>query len=184
MAQKKKELNDAPHTGAEKHEFVDSVISVKRVTKVTKGGKRFSFAAFVVSGKQDGHVGIGIGKGREASLAVAKATARARKRLVRVSLRGSTLPFDVIGKYGSSKVILRPASSGSGIIAGKAVRAVMSALGVTDVLARSIGPSRSGQNLVKATLNALAKCRSLGDIAHLRGRSFEQVMKGSHHESQ
>lgn len=183
MAQRKKESHDN-HAEAEKHEFVDTVISVKRVTKVTKGGKRFSFAAFVVSGKQDGFVGIGLGKGREASLAVAKATARARKRLSRVSLRGTTLPFDVIGKHGSSKVVLRPASSGSGIIAGRAVRAVMMALGVTDVLARSIGPSRSGQNLVKATLNALAKCRSLGDIARLRSRSFEQIMKGSHHGAQ
>jgi small subunit ribosomal protein S5 len=183
MIQRKKESREA-HTESEKHEFIDTVISVKRVTKVTQGGKRFSFAAFVVSGKHDGSVGIGLGKGREASLAVAKATARARKRLVRVALRGKTLPFDVVGSHGSSRVALRPASQGSGIIAGRAVRAVMMALGVTDVLAKSIGPSRSGQNLVKATLNALAKCRSLGDIARLRNRSYEQIMKGSHHGAQ
>lgn len=165
----------------EKKEFVDTVISVKRVTKVTSGGKRFSFAAFVVSGNQSGSVGIGLGKGREASVAIAKATTRARKSMIPVAIRGTTLPFDVEGKHGASRVVIRPAYKGTGVIAGKAVRSVMMALGVTDVLAKSIGPSRSGQNLVKAALNALAKCRSVGRIAQLRGKSVEQVVKGSHH---
>lgn len=165
----------------QKQEFVDTLIDLKRVTKVTKGGKRFSFAAFVVSGSGKGTVGIGLGKGREASVAIAKATTKARKTLIPVSIRGTTLPFDVCGTHGSAKVILRPAYKGTGIIAGKQVRAIMKALGVTDVLAKSVGPSRSGQNVVKATLNALAKCRSLQRIAQLRGKTVEQIVKGSHH---
>lgn len=164
----------------ERKEFVDTVISVNRVTKVTSGGKRFSFAAFVVSGKQAGSVGIGLGKGREASVAIAKATALARKSLTPFSIREHTLHFDVEGQHGASKVVLRPASKGTGVIAGRAVRAVMVALGITDVLSKSVG-SRSGQNLVKATLNALAQCRSLDRIARLRGKSMKQIIKGAHY---
>jgi small subunit ribosomal protein S5 len=177
MAQEKRELLEEK----ERKEFVDTVICVNRVTKVTKGGKRFSFAAFVVSGNQKGSVGIGLGKGREASVAVAKATAAARKHMIEVAIRGTTLPFDVVGQHGTAHVILRPAYRGTGIIAGRAVRAVMAALGITDVLAKSIGPSRSGQNLVKATLNALAKCRSAKHIAYLRGKTVQQVVKGAHY---
>lgn len=165
----------------EKKEFIETVISVRRVTKVTKGGKRFSFSAFVVSGNQTGSVGIGSGKGREASMAVAKATAAARKHMIPVSIRGTTLPYEVQGKYGVSRVILRPAHAGTGIKASRAVNAVMRALGVTDVLTKSIKASRSGQNLVKATLNALAQCRSVVDIARLRGLSVKKVIKGAHH---
>jgi len=160
--------------------FVDTVIKVKRVTKVTKGGKRFSFAAFVVSGDQAGHVGIGLGKSKEVSSAIAKATASARKSMIAVSLRGDTLPYDVTGKHGSSSVLIRSAKEGKGVIAGRAVRAVMVALGVKNVVAKSVGPSRSGQNLVKATLNALAQCRTVKHLADLRGKSITQLVKGSH----
>jgi len=179
MQEKKREFVE--ESGSERKEFLDSVISVKRVTKVTKGGKRFSFAAFVVTGNQTGSVGCGIGKGREASVAIAKATAIARKHMIEVATRGTTLPFEVAGQHGASQVMLRPAYQGTGVIAGKAVRAVMMALGVTDVLAKSVGPSRSGQNLVKATLNALAKCRSLKHVAKLRGKTIQQIVKGAHH---
>ncbi|MBN2267057.1 MAG: 30S ribosomal protein S5 [Candidatus Babeliaceae bacterium] len=160
--------------------FIDVVVSVRRVTKVTKGGKRFSFSAFVVSGDGKGKVGIGFGRSRDVSSAIMKATVRARKSLFEVFTRGSTLPFDVSGRHGSSRVVIRPAYKGTGLIAGGAVRAVMRALGIQDVLAKSIGPSGCGINLVKATLNALAKCRSAQRVAHLRGKTIEEIVKGSH----
>lgn len=158
-------------------EFVDSVVSVNRVTKVTKGGKRFSFSAFVVSGDQEGRVGIGLGKSREVSSAIAKATARARKNLIDVALRNTTIPYNVVGKHGSTQVVLRSAYKGTGVIAGGAVRSVMEALGVKDVLAKCVGPTRCGQNVVKATLNALARCRSAHKIAKLRGKTVKELVK-------
>ncbi len=162
----------------EQKEFVDSVVSVNRVTKVTKGGKRFSFSAFVVTGDQNGRIGIGIGKSREVSSAIAKATQRARKSMITIPLRATTIPYNVQGKHGATRVHINSASRGTGVIAGGAVRAVMEVLGVKDVLAKSIGSSSCGQNVVKATLNALAKCRSAQHIADLRGKTITQVIKG------
>lgn len=161
--------------------MVDYVINVRRVTKVTKGGKRFAFSALVVSGDQKGKVGVALGKSREVSSAIAKATNRARKNLIAIPLRGDTLPYNSLGKHGASTVLLRSASKGTGVIAGGAVRSVMEALGIKDVLAKSMGASNR-VNVVKATFNALAQLRSLGDIARLRGKSAEQIMKGSHVE--
>lgn len=155
--------------------FVDTVVSLKRVTKVTKGGKRFSFAAFVVSGDQQGKVGFGLGKSREVSSAIAKATALARKHMITVAVRDTTLTYDVQGAHGATRVILRSAYKGTGLVAGKSVRAVMMALGVKDMLAKTIGPSRSGQNVVKATLNALSKCRHAKALAQLRSRRPQAV---------
>ena len=160
-------------------EFVDTVVSVRRVTKVTKGGKRFSFSAFVVSGDQQGNIGIALGKSKEVSSAIAKATAKARKSMIAVPLRHATIPYDVVGKHGASKVLLRSASKGTGVIAGGPVRAVMQAAGIGDVLAKSLG-SANKQNVVKATLNALAKLRSVKDFAKLRGKKPFQIVKGSH----
>ncbi len=159
-------------------EFVDTVVSVRRVTKVTTGGKTMSFSAFVVSGDQQGKVGIGLGKSREVSSAIAKATIRARKNLIEVAVRGTTLPYEVLGRHGASQVVMRPAYKGTGLIAGGAVRAVMTALGVKDVLAKVVGPSRCPQNVVKATLNALAKCRHAKDLARMRGKDIAQITKG------
>lgn len=159
--------------------FVDSVVSVRRVTKVTKGGKRFSFSALVVSGDQEGNVGISLGKGREVSLAIAKATMRARKNMIKIPLRKTTIPYNVTGKHGASKVIIRSAYKGTGVIAGGPVRAVMKAVGISDVLAKSLG-SVNKQNVVKATLNALAKLRSLKDMQRLRGKSSQEILKGAH----
>ncbi len=159
-------------------QFVDTVVSVRRVTKVTKGGKRFSFSAFVVSGDQQGAVGIGQGKGREVSSAISKATALARKNLIVIAVRENTLPYDVQGYHGATNVLLRSAYKGTGLIAGKSVRAVMLALGVKDVLTKIIGPSSSPQNVVKATLNALSKCRSVAQIAKLRGKTIKEITKG------
>lgn len=164
---------------AKAKEFLDKVISVNRVTKVTKGGKQFSFSAFVVSGDQQGNIGIGIGKSKDVSSAITKATARARKGLIRVALRGTTLPYDIKGRHGASKVIIRPAYKGTGVIAGGAMRSVFEVLGIKDVLAKNVGSTRCAQNVVKATLNALAKCRSAQQLARLRGKSVEELVKGN-----
>ncbi|MEX0672196.1 MAG: 30S ribosomal protein S5 [Candidatus Babeliales bacterium] len=157
--------------------FVDNVVSVRRVTKVTKGGKRFSFSAFVVSGDKEGRVGIGLGKSREVSSAIAKATTRARKDMINIPLRQATIPYDVQGRHGASKVLLRSASKGTGVIAGGAVRSVMDVAGVKDVLAKSLG-SANQLNVVKATLNALSKLRSADHLAKSRGKTIEQLVRG------
>lgn len=162
--------------------FVDKPIKIGRVTKVTKGGKRFAFSALVVSGDKHGRVGIGLGKSREVSSAIAKATARARKNLIEIPLHGTTVPYPVIGRHGSSTVIIRSAYKGTGVIAGGAVRAVMEALGVKDVLAKSLG-SANKQNVVKATLNALAQLRSAQQTALLRGKSIQSIVKGEEHDA-
>lgn len=156
-------------------DFVDHVVTVNRVTKVTKGGKRFSFSAFVVSGNREGSVGIGLGKSREVSSAIAKATSRARKSMIPIALRGTTIPYEVIGNHGASRIEIRPASKGTGIIAGGAVRLIMSAAGIEDILAKSIGSSNR-LNVVKATLNAFAKLRSAKKIAQLRGKTLQELI--------
>jgi len=155
--------------------IVDHVVDVRRVTKVTKGGKRFSFSALVVSGDQQGKIGIARGKSREVSLAIAKATNKARKSMITVALRGSTIPYAVEGRHGASRVIIRSAYKGTGVIAGGAVRWVMDALGVEDVLAKSLGSSNR-QNVVKATLNALAKLRSADHLAKLRDTTVQEMI--------
>lgn len=155
-------------------DIVDHVVLVRRVTKVTKGGKRFSFSALVVSGNQQGSIGIALGKSREVSSAIAKATTKARKTMVEIPLRGTTIPYPVMGRHGSSKVVIRSAYKGTGVIAGGAVRSVMDALGVKDVLAKSFGGNR--QNVVKATLNALAKLRSADHLAKLRNTTITELV--------
>ncbi|MBN1549724.1 30S ribosomal protein S5 [Candidatus Babeliales bacterium] len=159
--------------------FVDTVVDVRRVTKVTKGGKRFSFAAFVVSGDQQGRVGMALGKGKEVSAAIAKATNRARKNLITFPLRGTTIPYKVEGRHGASKVMIRSAYKGTGVIAGGAMRSVFEAIGVKDVLAKSLGSANS-LNVVKATFNALAKLRSVDHLAKLRGKTVQELVKGDH----
>jgi len=160
-----------------KDNFTDHVISVRRVTKVTKGGKRFSFSALVVSGDKQGRVGIALGKSREVSSAISKATNKARRRLIEVPLRGDTIPYDVKGKHGASKVVIRSASKGTGVIAGGAVRALMEAVGIKNVLAKSLG-SENSQNVVKAALNALAKLRTAKHLAKLRGKTVSELVGG------
>ena len=166
-----------------KKEFVDCVVEVKRVTKVTKGGKRFQFSAFVVSGNGNGKLGIGKGVGRDVSAAVAKATVRARKFLFQIAVKENTIPYKVFGKHGSSAVMLQPAYKGTGLIAGGSMRFVLKAAGIEDIVAKSVGPSRSGMNLVKATLNALARCRSIEEIAELRGKTKKEIIIGSHNNA-
>ena len=158
--------------------IVDTVVSVRRVTKVTKGGKRFTFSAFVVSGDKQGKIGFASGKSREVASAIAKATSRARKKMITIPLRGSTISYPVFGRQGASKVMLRSASKGTGVIAGGPVRAIMEAIGIKDILGKSLG-SANQQNVAKATLNALAKLRSAEHIARLRGKTIEEIVKGS-----
>lgn len=160
-------------------EYLDFVVSVRRVTKVTKGGKRFSFSAFVVTGDQQGNVGIALGKSKEVSAAIAKATMRARRNLISIPLRNSTVPYNVVGAHGATKVVVRSACKGTGVIAGGAVRSIFLAAGVKDILAKCVG-SRNKLNAVKATLNALAKLRTMRDVTQLRGKSMQEVIKGSH----
>ncbi len=158
--------------------FVDHVVSVRRVTKVTKGGKRFSFSAFVVSGNKQGQVGIALGKSKEATSAITKATSKARKNMITVPIRGTTIPYEVHGKHGAAKVVLLPASKGTGKIAGGAIRAVIDAAGIEDALTKSLG-SANGLNVAKATLNALAKLRSAESLAKLRGMTVKEMVKGT-----
>ena len=160
-----------------KETFIDRVINVRRVTKVTKGGKRFSFSALVVTGDKNGKVGIALGKSREVSSAISKATNKARRRLIEIPLRDDTIPYDVKGKHGASRVIIRSASKGTGVIAGGAVRALMDVLGVKNILAKSLG-SENSQNVVKAALNALAKLRSAKHLARLRGKTIKELVGG------
>jgi small subunit ribosomal protein S5 len=156
--------------------FVDHVVDVRRVTKVTKGGKRFRIAAFVVTGDKNGNVGIGLGHSKEAAQAIAKATALARKRLIAIPRRGRTIPYSVQGRHGASRVIVHPASHGTGNIAGGAARALCNAAGIEDVLIKSLGSS-NGTNVAKATLNAFAKLRSAQHIAKLRGKTVKQIVQ-------
>ena len=158
-------------------ELVEKVVSIQRVTKVTKGGRTFSFSAIVVVGNQDGVVGYGLGKGKEVTLAITKATDNAKKQLVRIPIIKGTIPHEQYGKYGGAKVYMRPASSGTGVIAGGAMRSIIESVGIKDILAKSKG-STNPHNLVKATLEALVNLRDANEIANLRGVSLNKVLNG------
>ena len=158
-------------------EFVEHLVHINRVAKVVKGGRRFGFAALVVVGDQKGRVGFGHGKAREVPEAIRKATEQARRSLMRVPLReGRTLHHDVTGKHDAGKVIIRSAPPGTGIIAGGPMRAVFEALGVGDVVAKSIGSSNP-YNMVRATFNALAKCENPRRVAARRGKKPSEILK-------
>lgn len=146
----------------------EKVVFINRCAKVVKGGRRFSFSALVVSGDHSGHVGYGFGKANEVSEAIRKATDSSRKSMKRVVLAENTIPHEVIGEFGGGRVLLRPASPGTGVIAGGGVRAVIEAAGVRDVLAKSLGSSNHA-NVVKATLAALRNLRSREEIYKVRG---------------
>jgi small subunit ribosomal protein S5 len=152
----------------------EKMVSINRVTKVVKGGRILGFAALAVVGDGDGTVGMGKGKAREVPVAVQKALEEARRKMFRVGLRNGTLQHAVIGRHGASKVIMHPASEGTGIIAGGAMRAVLEVLGVSDILAKSIG-SNNPYNVVRATLDGLRRMRTPSEIAAKRGISVEDV---------
>ncbi|HEX8458678.1 MAG TPA: 30S ribosomal protein S5 [Pyrinomonadaceae bacterium] len=152
----------------------DQVISINRVTKVVKGGKNLSFAALVVIGDEAGHVGFGSGKAREVPLAIKKAIESAKKNLIRVPLINNTLPHQLIGKYGAGRVMMKPASEGTGVIAGGAVRAIMQAVGVHDVRTKVLG-STNPHNVVRATFDGLLNMKDPLEVARLRGKQVEEL---------
>jgi small subunit ribosomal protein S5 len=158
-------------------ELKDRLVGVQRVTKVTKGGRAFGFSAIVVVGDENGVVGHGLGKSKEVATAISKAVEDAKKNLVRIPLERGTLPHEQKGKFGGARVFIKPASQGTGVIAGGAVRAVLEAVGVHDVLSKSQGSSNP-HNVVKATFDALLQLRNARTIARQRGVSLDKVFKG------
>ena len=158
-------------------ELKDRLVAINRVTKVTKGGRAFSFAAIVVVGNEDGVIGWGLGKANEVTAAIAKGVETAKKNLIKVPVHKGTIPHEVEAKFGGSRIFLRPASEGTGVKAGGAMRAVLESVGITDVLAKSKGSSNP-HNLVKATIEALSELRSPAQVAQNRGVSVEKVFTG------
>lgn len=158
-------------------ELNDRLVGVQRVTKVTKGGRAFGFSAIVVIGDENGVVGQGLGKSKEVSEAIAKAVEDAKKNLVRIPIQNGTLPHEQKGKFGGARVFLKPASAGTGVIAGGAVRSVLEAVGIHNVLSKSQGSSNP-HNVVKATFDALLRLRSPEIVAKQRGISLDKVFNG------
>lgn len=158
-------------------ELKDRLVSIQRVTKVTKGGRTFSFSAIVVVGNEDGVVGHGLGKASEVTTAIAKGVEDAKKNLIKVPIYKGTIPHEQYGKYGGAKVFIKPASSGTGVKAGGAMRAVLESVGVKDVLAKSKGSSNP-HNLVKATFEALLELRDARAVAQQRMVSMDKVFNG------
>lgn len=158
-------------------ELKDRLVGIQRVTKVTKGGRTFGFSAIVVVGDENGVVGYGLGKSKEVSEAIVKGIEDAKKNLVRIPLINGSLPHEQAAKFGGARVFMRPASHGTGVIAGGAMRAVLESVGVTDVLAKSKGSSNP-HNVVKATFQALLELRDAGQVAKTRGISLDKVFNG------
>jgi small subunit ribosomal protein S5 len=154
----------------------ERVIHINRVAKVVKGGRRFSFAALVVVGDESGHVGVGLGKANEVPEAIRKGNDQARKNVFRVPLDGVTIPHDVHGHFGAGRVFLRPASQGTGVIAGGAVRAVVESAGIHDILTKCIG-SANPHNVVRATISALRSLRNVEQIASKRGKQTMDIIE-------
>lgn len=159
-----------------KQELKEKVVSVNRVAKVVKGGRTFRFSVLVVVGDENGRIGVGTGKSSEVPEAIKKATEDARKNLVKVSLVNGTLPHEFTTNFGSSKIILKPAVEGTGVIAGGAVRPVLELAGVKNVTAKTLG-SRNSRNVVYATLKALKAMRTPEEVAALRGKKVEEILK-------
>ena len=173
---KRKKINPEPL------ELVDSVVHVNRCSKVVKGGKRLSFSALVVVGDKEGHVGYGKGKAREVPQAIVKGVEKAKKNLIKIPIVGSTIPHEVMGKFGSGYVLLRPAREGTGVIAGGPVRAVVEAAGIQNILTKSLG-SPNPHNIVKATFEGLSRLKGPEDISKLRGKEVKGIVGESYAKS-
>lgn len=155
-------------------EFVEKLVTLNRTSKTVKGGRRMSFAALSVVGDQKGRVGFGFGKANDVTEAIKKSLDRAKRSLVKLPIKNGTVPHDVIGKFKSSEVLLRPASAGTGIIAGGPVRAIMDAAGVTDIISKSLGSSAS-VNVVRATFDAIENMLDAGEVAKARGKTLSEM---------
>lgn len=158
-------------------ELKDKLVHINRVTKVTKGGRTFSFSAIVVVGDENGIVGFGLGKSKEVTGAISKGVDDAKKNLIKVPVLNGTIPHRQEAKFGGARVMLKPAAHGTGVIAGGAMRAVLESVGITDVLAKSLGSSNP-HNVVKATIKALEELRDAKDVADARGVSINKVFHG------